>query len=116
VVCNGPKFWTIKHGYPGTQGTETTHFNETEKDVSRIGFVKLLSLLVLALGTTELWATVTYQVGTCKPAPHTFPTITAALKKEEKIYVAASSVVFLGSGNAGCERSVASSDLRGWRL
>jgi hypothetical protein len=47
--------------------------------MSRIGFVKLLSLLVLTLGTSELWATVTYQVGTCKPAPHTFPTITAAL-------------------------------------
>jgi hypothetical protein len=47
--------------------------------MSRIGFVKLLPLVVLTLGTTELWATVTYQVGTCKPAPHTFPTITAAL-------------------------------------
>jgi hypothetical protein len=47
--------------------------------MSRIGFVKLLSLLLLILGATELWATVTYQVGTCEPAAHTFPTITAAL-------------------------------------
>jgi hypothetical protein len=46
--------------------------------MSRIGFVKLLSLLVLTLGTTELWATVTYQVGSCKPGKF-FQTITAAL-------------------------------------
>lgn len=47
--------------------------------MSRIAFVKLLSLLVLIIGCNQLWATVTYQVGTCKPAPHTFQTITAAL-------------------------------------
>jgi hypothetical protein len=47
--------------------------------MSRIGFVKLLSVLVLTLGSNELWATVTYYVGTCKTGPHDFPTITAAL-------------------------------------
>jgi|SRR5580658_181411 hypothetical protein len=47
--------------------------------MSRISFVKLLLVVLLTLGSSELWATVTYQVGTCKPAPHTFQTITAAL-------------------------------------
>src|SRR5271157_3914264 len=46
--------------------------------MSRIGFVNLLSVLVLTLASNTLWATVTYQVGTCKPG-HSFPTITAAL-------------------------------------
>jgi hypothetical protein len=46
--------------------------------MSRIGFVNLLSVLVLTLASNTLWATVTYQVGTCKPGPF-FSTITAAL-------------------------------------
>jgi hypothetical protein len=45
--------------------------------MSRIGFVKLLAVLVLTLGSNELWATIVYQVGNCTPG--SFPTITAAL-------------------------------------
>ncbi len=46
--------------------------------MSRIGFVKLLAVLMLTIGSNELRATIVYQyVGSCKAG--SFPTITAAL-------------------------------------
>jgi|SRR5450631_2032843 len=46
--------------------------------MSRIGFVKLLAVLLLTIGSSELWASVSFAyVGTCRPG--SFPTITAAL-------------------------------------
>jgi parallel beta-helix repeat protein len=48
--------------------------------MSRISLVKLLSTLVLTLGTLQLSAsTITYAVGTCKPSLPTYLTISAAL-------------------------------------
>jgi len=46
--------------------------------MSRIGFVKLLAVLVLTIGSNELWASIVYQyVGNCRAGA--LPTITAAL-------------------------------------
>lgn len=49
--------------------------------MSRIGFVRLSLMVVLALTAHQLWAStsVTYVVGTCRPKLPTFSTISAAL-------------------------------------
>jgi parallel beta-helix repeat protein len=47
--------------------------------MSRLSFVKLLSVFGLIFATHGLWAATTYEVGTCKAGFKTFPTITLAL-------------------------------------